>query len=60
MKVPYAKIIITVNAEQEEIDGPYEIDLSDDIYMLEEDLRSWLERRAANELLNFTFDISGE
>lgn len=56
MKIPYAYVLIEVQAEEDLINGPLELALSDDVASFEEDLEGWLE--TLDEYPNFEFKIT--
>lgn len=58
MKMPYGRLLITINAEQEEIDGEDELALSDQFVRFEEELIRWMDEEMREEYPEFTFDVS--
>ncbi len=56
MKIVYAEVKIEILAEEDLINGPLEIQLSDDVASFEEDLAGWLS--TLDEYPNFKIQIS--
>ncbi len=56
MKIVYADVKIEVLAEEDLINGPLELQLSDDVGSFEEDLEGWL--NTLDEYPNFEFKVS--
>ncbi len=54
MKTKYARIIVQILADEEDVNGPGELELSDAVYELEEKLVEWLKEQAGHL---FTFDV---
>ena len=56
MKIVYADVRIEILAEEDLMNGPLEIQLSDDVASFEEDLAGWLS--TLDEYPNFRIQIS--
>ena len=56
MKVAYAEVRIEILAEEDLINGPLEVQLSDDVAYFETDLEGWLS--TLDEYPNFKIQIS--
>ena len=55
MKIVYAEVKIEILAEEDLINGPLEIQLSDDVMSFQEDLAGWLS--TLDEYPNFRIQI---
>ncbi len=58
-KVPYAVLKITISAEEDEINGPDEMVISNQVWDVEEHLTKWLKREMETEY-DFEFEVQGE
>ena len=58
MKITYADIRIEIQAEEDLMNGPLEIQLSDDVQLFVEGLEEWLNTLALDEYPNFEFKVS--
>jgi hypothetical protein len=56
MKVTYAYLHIEILADEEIVNGPDELQLSDDVSYVEEDLEAWLSH--LDEYPDLTFKLS--
>lgn len=54
MKITYADVRIEIQAEEDLMNGPLEIQLSDDVLSFEEDLEIWL---STLDYPNFEFKV---
>ncbi len=59
MKIPYGYLRISINAEEDEINGPDELALSDRFGEFEDELAEHLEHEFESRFPEFTFHISG-
>lgn len=58
MKITYADVRIEIQAEEDLMNGPLEIQLSDDVQLFVEGLEEWLNTLALDEYPNFEFKVS--